>query len=293
MKNRIVLLLWVLSLPWKFVGITSTCTETAPAGISTASRRCDDLLAFPRAFKSSSNGGLSFGYVTQVSGQPASGKTQLSLKLAAQHAAKSGKVYFLASGFGHGTLLPLVRRLQHFCTENNFQKVMQNIKFTTVCNGYDALAALEHVGDRIRVLVILDSASGCLSGDLYASGDGDIGVMLAQKVAGELRRVARHNGAAVLVTNGTVSGDGSGAVKAAMGQAWHVADVAVRFQVLQEESRVGSVDGTVRTGKSIRASLEHHAAIASQTVGSRSADLLITSSGIEDIEEQPEVMYQG
>ena len=69
---------------------------------------------------------------------------------------------------------------------------------------------------RKRVLVIFDSASGTLSGDLYASGDGDVGLMLAQKVAYTLRRVARHNGAAVLVTQGTVSGDGSGVVKAAM-----------------------------------------------------------------------------
>ena len=265
----------------------------APAGISTASRRCDELLALPREFKSSSNGGLPFGYVTQVSGPPASGKTQLALKLAAQHAANSGKVYFLASGFGHGTLLPLVRRLQHFCNESNFQKVVQNVTFTTVCSGYEALAALEQVGDRKRVLVIFDSASGCLSGDLYASGDGDVGLMLAQKVAYTLRRVARHNGAAVLVTQGTVSGDGSGVVKAAMGQAWYVADIALWFQIVQQDSRIEGLDGTVRTGKRIRATLEHHSAKASQSNVVRTAELLITSSGIEDIDEQPEVMYQG
>ena len=143
--------------------------------------------------------------------------------------ADSGKVYFLASGYGHGTLLPLVRRLQHFCTADNFQDVIQNVTFTTVNDGYEALTALEQVGDEKRILVILDSASGCLCADLYSSGDGEAGLMLSKQVARILRRIARHNGAAVLVTNGPVSGEASG-VKPAMGQTWHAADVALWFR---------------------------------------------------------------
>jgi len=248
-----------------------------PAGISTHSRRLDELLAFPPEFKCSSTGGVPFGYVTQVTGPPASGKTQLALRLAAELAAQSGKVFFLASGFGHGTLLPLVRRLQHFCDKQNFQNILQNVTFITVNNGHEALAAMEQVGETNRGLLILDSASGCLSADLYAAGDGDVGKVLAQQVAYNLRRIARHNGAAVFVTNGTVSGDNG--VKPAMGQAWYAADVSLWFQ---------TIEGPNTGSKRIRATLEHHSAKQCiQTVDDRTVEFLITSAGIADVEEQP------
>jgi hypothetical protein len=207
------------------------------------------------------------------------------LGLAAQHAADSAKVYFLASGFGHGTLLPLVRRLQHFCTANNFQNVIQNVTFATVNDGYEALTALEQVGDEKRILIILDSASGCLSADLYASGDGDAGIMLSQQVARTLRRLARHNGAAVLVTNGTVSGEGSG-VKHAMGQAWYAADVALWFQATSTGSSVEDPSVSTSDSKRIRATLEHHSAKPChrlQTIGDRTVEFMITSTGIADV----------
>jgi len=247
-----------------------------PAGISTHSRSLDELLAYPPEFKCSSVGGLPFGYVTQVTGPPACGKTQLALRLAAEHAAQSGKVLFLASGFGHGTIHPLLRRLQHFCARENFQAVLQNVTFITVNNGHEALAAMEQVGDTNRGLLILDSASGCLSADLYAAGDGDVGKTLAQHVAHKLRRIARHNGAAVLVTNGTVSGDNG--VKPAMGQAWYAADVSLWFQTVQDSN----------TGiKRIRATLEHHSAkCIPQAIEDRTVEFVITSAGIVDIEQQ-------
>lgn len=248
-----------------------------PAGISTHCRRLDELLAFPQEFKCSSSGGVPFGYVTQVTGPPASGKTQLALRLAAEHAAQSGKVFFLASGFGHGTLLPLVRRLQHFCDKQNFQAILQNVTFAVVNNGHEALAAMEQVEDTNRGLLILDSASGCLSADLYAAGDGDVGKALAQQVAYNLRRIARHNGAAVLVTNGTVSGDHG--VKPAMGQAWYAADISLWFQCMYDTNA-----GSKRT----RATLEHHSAKqCMEAIDDRSVEFDITSAGIADVEEQP------
>ena len=171
--------------------------------------------------------------------------------LAAEHAAHGNKVVFLASGYGHGTLLPLVRRLQHFCEKENYQNILQNVTFVVVHNGHEALAAMDqHVGDTTnRSLLILDSASGCLSADLYAMGD--TGKALAQQVAYGLKRIARHSGAAVLVTNSTVSAGDNG-VKAAMGQAWHVADISLWFQ-----TRAGPEDGS---SKCIRVTLEHHLA---------------------------------
>jgi hypothetical protein len=196
-------------------------------------------------------------------------------------------VYFLASGFGHGTLLPLIRRLQHYCTASNFQNVLQNVTFATVNDGYEALAVLEQVGDQKRILVILDSASGCLSADLYASGDGDVGLILSQQVARTLRRLARHNGAAVLVTNGTVSGEGSGS-KPAMGQAWYAADVALWFQATTPiGSSVEDPVVSISDSKRIRATLEHHSAKPChrpQTIGDRTVEFMITSTGIADVE---------
>jgi hypothetical protein len=244
-----------------------------PAGISTHSRRLDELLAYPPEFKCSSSGGVPFGYVTQVTGPPASGKTQLTLRLAAEHAAHQGKVLFLASGFGHGSLLPLVRRLHHaFCDAQNFQAVLQNVTFVTVNNGHEALAAMEQMSDTNRGLLILDSASGCLSADLYAGGDGDAGKTLAQQVAYNLRRIARHNGAAVLVTNGTVSGDNG--VKPAMGQAWYAADISLWFQPVQDNN----VDS-----KRIQVTLEHHSA---KQVQDRTVEFLIASKGIADVVQE-------
>ena len=256
-----------------------------PVGISTHSQRLNELLAFPPEFKCPSSGGLPFGYVTQVSGPPASGKTQLALRLAAEHAAQSGKVFFLASGFGHGTLLPLVRRLQHFCEKENFQTILQNVTLITVNNGHEALAAMQQIGDWNRVLLILDSASGCLSADLYAAGDGDVGKMLAQQVAYTLRRIARHNGAAVMATNGTVSGDNG--LKPAMGQAWHAADVSMWFQQVTEQLASSSVENGNPGSKRIRATLDYHSAkpCLPQTVDERTVEFLITSAGIADVEE--------
>lgn len=251
-------------------------------GISTHVRRLDELLAFPPEFKCFNSGGVPFGYVTQVSGPPASGKTQLALRLAAEHAATGNKVVFLASGYGHGTLLPLVRRLQHFCEKENFQSILQNVTFVVVHNGHEALAAMDqHVGETNRSLLILDSASGCLSADLYATGD--TGKAMAQQVAYCLRRIARHSGAAVLVTNGTVSSsDNDGGVKPAMGQSWYAADISLWFQ-----TRPGLDDGS---SKCIRVTLEHHVAKptmrAYQAVQDQSVEIVITSTGIVEAKEQ-------
>lgn len=251
------------------------------AGISTHVCRLDELLSFPPEFKCFNSGGIPFGYVTQVSGPPASGKTQLALHLAAKHAAHGNKVVFLASGYGHGTLLPLVRRLKDFCEKENFQNILQNVTFVVVQNGHEALSAMDqHVGGETnRSLLILDSASGCLSADLYAAGG--TGKVLAQQVAYCLRRIARHSGAAVLVTNGTVSASDNG-VKAAMGQAWNVADISLWFQ-----PRAGPDDGS---NKCIRVTLEHHLAkptiLANQAGQNHSVEIAITSTGIVDAEEQ-------
>jgi hypothetical protein len=149
----------------------------------------------------------------------------------------------------------------------------------------EALTALEQVGDEKRILVILNSASGCLSADLYASGDGDAGLMPAQQVDRTLRRVARHNGAAVLVTNGTVSGEASG-VKPAMGQAWYTADVVLWFQATSTGSSVEDPIVSTCDSKRIRATLEYHSAKPRHRLqaigGDRTVEFIITSTGIAD-----------
>lgn len=250
-----------------------------PAGISTHSRRLDQLLAYPPEFKCSSSGGVPFGYVTQVTGPPASGKSQVALRVAAEHGASGGKVLFLASGCGHGALLPLLRRLQRYCVKKTYQTMLQNITFVIVNNGHEALAAMEHFSandkdSNNRKLLIFDSASGCLSADLYAAKDGDTGKTLAQQVAYNLRRIARHSGAGVLVTNGTVTGD-KGA-KPAMGQAFYAGDIFLWFQTVQESDASGN--------KRIRATLEHHAT-KPPTGEDCSVEFVITSAGIADVDE--------
>lgn len=285
--------------------------------LSTGSSQLDQLLSFPREVSSAAihhprkrstcenAEGIPFGYVTQVTGPPASGKTQLALMAAANHASKQSgiSVHYLASGVGQGALLPLVRRLTHFGRhKQTIKQVLRGTAFVTVSNGYDALAALSEIesthlqkqtneqvdgSSSFATLIVLDSVSGCLSGDLYASGDGGVGAFLVHQVASTLKRMARQYGAAVLVTNGTVSADGN-SVKAAMGQSWKGADLNLWLTIddaVCDRKAHDAIPGlSVSTTKTIRATLERHPAKPTHgnNIEERSVKFSIAASGIID-----------
>lgn len=253
-----------------------TCTAHP---ISSGSERLDKLLGIDDF-----NPGLAFGNVTELTGTPSSGKTQVALALAAQHAHRGGKVFYLASGFGHGTIVPLARRLSHYTNKEDYHHVLSNVSFTPITNGYQALALLlqleeDHLivndSNREGFLVILDSASGILAGDLYASGDGDAGLIIARQVALQLKKMVRNYNVAVLVTNGTVSGDKGN--KAALGQVWRVADIQLWLEVIE------TFDETAPF-KMIRGSIEKHPYRAwHRKETNQMAEFGITTCGIVDL----------
>lgn len=228
--------------------------------------------------------GLAFGNVTQLTGPPSSGKTQVALAFAAHHAERGGKVVYLASDFGHGTILPLARRLSHYASKENYQRILTNVHFSPIRNGYQAMASLLQLEDDdflandfscLGSLLILDSASGILTGDLYAGGDGNAGKIIARQLALQLKKMVRNYNLSALVTNGTVSG--SNGNKPAMGQVWQVADIALWLEVLD------GFDETAST-KTVRARIDKHPFRAwHRKEPSQLVEFGITTSGIVDV----------
>mmetsp|Transcript_28261 Transcript_28261/g.62079 ORF Transcript_28261/g.62079 Transcript_28261/m.62079 type:complete len:166 (+) Transcript_28261:690-1187(+) len=146
-------------------------------------------------------------------------------------------------------------------------------------------------------LVILDSASGCLSSDLFADGDGCLGAALVEEVSFTLRKISRSIGVsssrpcrcAVFVVN-TLSGQ-----KASLGTGWRPADIQVRLDVVQDDYPDGEqqqhqqrqpVAGlNVSTKRTVKATLmKHygHAVSAREGDERKSTTFAITAKGIVD-----------
>ena len=282
-------------------------------------------------------GGIRLGYVTEVYGPSSMGKTQLALDVAARASVQGWTVHYLAGGGGASSLHPLARRLkslvQHrmeeYVASNGgevtalaIRKAMDRVGFVAVADGHDALSALAGIDRDIakagsnngndgnnkssennvhKNLIVFDSASGCLSSDLFADGDGGVGSALVEDVAFSLKRMARTVGTlssparcAVLAVNGTVSA-GVGH-KAALGIGWsRAADVQVHFDSrgdelleyqLEEGRNSGSIPGLNVTSKRvIKATLTKHygkAISGREDDASTSASIAITRLGISD-----------
>ena len=112
-----------------------------------------------------------------------------------------------------------------------------------------------------RCLVVLDSASGCLSPQLCGNGDGGTGSVLIAGIGSALRRTARVRDDAVLVTNGVVrAGRGRGRERRrgnddrdwrpAMNNVWKFADVRIGLKSLRHDERNNT--------RIVRATLDGH-----------------------------------
>jgi len=247
--------------------------------------------------------GLQSGIVTEVSGPSGSGKTQLSLSLAANAiihpTASTWKVHYLVAGGGSTSIYSLARRFRQICHsrfhadgERNLpssDEVLKRISFTVVPDAYYLLATLTELEREFHAtkiinktsynhLIILDSASGCLSSYLYGDRDGGVGAALLNEVCLSLRRLARivrvgadTNGlarrirrqAAVFVTNGVVSAFRKGATrekKPALGELWRTADVQIVLSTLGDVYNNSSdVPGMWKSAmRRVSARLERH-----------------------------------
>ena len=280
---------------------------------------------------STEGGGIRLGYVTEVYGPSSVGKTQLALNVAARASVQGWTVHYLAGGGGASSLHPLARRLkslvQHrmeeYVASNGgevtavaIRNAMDRVGFVAVADGHDALSALAGIdrdianassNDKVdgngvhNNLIVFDSASGCLSSDLFADGDGGVGSALVEDVAFALKRMARTVGSlgsparcAVLAINGTVSA-GVGH-KAALGTGWNrAADVQVNFDSrgddllehqLEEGRSSSNIPGlNVKSKRVINVTLTRHygkAVSGREDDASKNVSIAITRLGISD-----------
>ena len=167
---------------------------------------------------SSKPGGIPFGMITEFSGPPSSGKTQLSLSIIARAVVCTNiRVIYIRSGDSSS----VCRRLYAMCVEvvrtssrhaNNVndvqrmemdaktaQRMMERIAVTSCFDAYSLLALLAKIeskelshGDDERsdngTLLVVDSISGCIGHHL---SDLAVGAALANQVGLTLRRMTR------------------------------------------------------------------------------------------------------
>lgn len=283
------------------------------------------------------NGGIAFGIVTEVTGPPASGKTQLALTLAINASKQNIHVHYLAAGGGNRTIIPLARRLYAMSrsprSESSSQsECLHKIHFHSVKDGYHALAIMDQIKrnsenlheeivndvkdvSKKRILLILDSASGCLSPNILVERrDGGIGSSLIHEVGMALRRLARIYQHAVFVTNGTVgcinmSSNGNSAdvrndhnqqsniirrhYQPAMKNMWKVADIRICFDILEDlDKNQNLIRQDIETRafrRKIRATLDKHYAKscnpAERYIAERSAEFALWHLGVTDLQE--------
>ena len=168
---------------------------------------------------------MPFGMVTEFSGPPSSGKSQLALSIAAHAAFENGmRVHYIAGG---GSRKALSRRLMAMCMtlargaapvandgrpidEGAAQSValgaLERVEVTSVSNAHSLLALLARIdkeedacssGERRPdgsngTLLVVDSASGCLGHHLMGDAAGPA---LVGQVALTFRHMARtHDG---------------------------------------------------------------------------------------------------
>jgi KaiC/GvpD/RAD55 family RecA-like ATPase len=260
--------------------------------LSTGCQALDTMLALPPEYTTISThmsmhessiptsmplAGIPFGYVTQLSGGPASGKTQVALQIAARQALTASTWYLCSSASAASyakRLDQLVRGNPAGCSPG----VLDRTLFRTVTDEYKVLSALAdleavmlHQEDSTTAdttnqdtcdisihlpcqekptLLIIDSVSGCLSPE-----NDDV----MTKVALTLKRLARQNGLAVVVTNGTVSDRSDSSTrsnKAALGRAWKsAADIHVWLESLVVAAPTGVEENIV-----VQARLDQHPA---------------------------------
>lgn len=169
-----------------------------------------------------STGGISFGMVTEFSGPPSSGKTQLALSIAARACViQNLQVKLLISGGGGGSSrMAVSRRLFTICVElakslvvgddgssNQVERQVRHLaqvaigRVTLACvsDAYSLLATLAKIeGEQVApnnnapgTLLIIDSISGCIGHHLSGGSSLAVGAALANQVALMLRRMAK------------------------------------------------------------------------------------------------------
>ena len=270
---------------------TTTFSSRFPTALSTGSAALDELMSSssssscsfsvvvtdgpPNPEPRDDRRGVAFGSVTELVGPSASGKTQTTLAVVVDALRRNVRVLWIAAGGGNSSLVPLAERLRDLSSSRRHpvdRRSLENVEFVRASDGHRVLTALaslrrnddddddmeRHLED--RRLVVLDSASGCLSPHLCGNGDGGTGSALVAGIGSALRRTARVRDDAVLVTNGVVRAGRGGRERRrgnddrdwrpAMSNVWKFADVRIGLKSLRHDERNNT--------RIVRATLDGH-----------------------------------
>ncbi|XP_028838362.1 DNA repair protein RAD51 homolog 4 isoform X2 [Denticeps clupeoides] len=189
--------------------------------------------------------GLYTGEITELSGGPGSGKTQVCFGVAVNISCrlKHGVLYIDTSGgMSAGRLLQMVQAQIPGAAEQ--MAALQRIHVYKALDAFSLLACLQEwraaglqlmsAGSSVKA-VLVDSLSALFSH--LVGGRQSNGMSMMMQVAGELKLLSKDFGVAVLVTN-HVTRDSSGVLKSGLGHSWsHVPHNRV---LLQKVERPGS-----------------------------------------------------
>jgi hypothetical protein len=181
-------------------------------------------------------GGIPFGYVTQISGPPSSGKTQLVLSMIARSSSNAAgttttpttstalhRTWYMCSA--NTSTIQTAQRLNELCMPSNRDDILQCTTFTSVSDDYQVLQRLFELESYLiqnnhssqkepsamskPVLLVIDSCSGCLrtaTNDTNSKNNYDNNhSALLRTVGTTIRRMTRQYHLATILINGTVS----------------------------------------------------------------------------------------
>ncbi|XP_039363226.1 DNA repair protein RAD51 homolog 4 isoform X5 [Mauremys reevesii] len=193
--------------------------KSSTAILSTGSRSLDRLL----------DSGLYTGEVTELTGAPGSGKTQvcLSIAVSTSHDLKQNVLYVDSTGgFTASRLLQLAQTRTG--DEEEQVEALRKIQVARVFDVYKMLDVLQELrcsvsqqvlssSGPVKVLVV-DSVSAVICPLL--GGRQAEGLALMMQLARELKTLARELSMAVVVTNHVTRDGSSGHLKPALGRSW-------------------------------------------------------------------------
>lgn len=223
---------------------------SSTAILSTGSPSLDKLL----------DSGLYTGEITELTGSPGSGKTQVCFSVAVNIAHQLKQTVFYIDTKGGVCANRMLQMLQ--TRTSNVEEQMEALQKIKVFKAFDVFALLEclqHLrfnglqkasvgGGSVKALMV-DSVSAVLS--CMLGGKHNEGMSLLMQVAGELKMIAKDFNIAVVVTN-HVTQDGNGCLKAGLGMSWsHVPRTRVLLQRAENSEPSSS---SLRTATLIKSS---------------------------------------
>ncbi|XP_020861786.1 DNA repair protein RAD51 homolog 4 isoform X1 [Phascolarctos cinereus] len=215
---RRVLLVQFSSFPFNGADLYEEL-KTSTAILATGIASLDKLL----------DSGLYTGEVTEITGPPASGKTQVCLCTAANVAYSLGQNVLYIDSTG-GLMASRLLQLLQARTEDEEEQAgaLQRIHVVRVFDIFQMLDALQDLRGTISQqvtsasgpvkIVVVDSVSAVVSPLL--GGQHSEGLALMMQLARELKTLARELGIAVLVTNHVTRERDSGKLRPALGRSW-------------------------------------------------------------------------